>query len=224
MADEFSSLTIVHLLATVHHGGAERVVLELARRQRSLGANVMVLCLQQLGERGDQLRVLGTMAELQQEMGAFAEAEAHLTRLIAACTSAEDQPERFRSLHGMGTVLARRGAQVEAMKHFREALAGFTDQPALRARILHQMGQCAMKLNEAKTALEYLQESLAIYQELNDDKARARLLVDVGNAQVLLGNKDDAVDLFEEAADLCEDQGDLRATTIIRKATKGLNS
>lgn len=50
MADEFSGLKIVHLLTTVHHGGAERVVLELARRQRRLGADVMVLCLQQLGE------------------------------------------------------------------------------------------------------------------------------------------------------------------------------
>jgi glycosyltransferase involved in cell wall biosynthesis len=35
---------------TVHHGGAERVVLELARRQRALGAAVSVVCVQQLGE------------------------------------------------------------------------------------------------------------------------------------------------------------------------------
>jgi hypothetical protein len=84
------------------------------------------------------------------------------------------------------------------------------------------MGISALHLVESHTALEYLQESLAIYTELKDDKARARLLVDVGNAQVALGNKVDAKELFEEAADMCEGQGDLRATTIIRKASKGL--
>lgn len=50
MAEQLSGHTIVHLLTTVHHGGAERVVLELAQRQRDLGADVRVICLQQKGE------------------------------------------------------------------------------------------------------------------------------------------------------------------------------
>ena len=50
MIQPFSGPTIVHVLTTVQHGGAERVVLELARRQRDLGANASVICLQQLGE------------------------------------------------------------------------------------------------------------------------------------------------------------------------------
>jgi tetratricopeptide (TPR) repeat protein len=178
--------------------------------------------LARLGDRGDQLRVLGSIAELHQEMGALTEAEAHLQRLVQVCTNPEDQPQRYRALHGLGTVLAKKGQHPEAFKHLKDALPGFTDQPPMRARILHQMGLSALAQGESKTALEYLQESLAIYTELKDDKARARVLVDVGNAQVALGNKDDAKDLFEEAADMCESQGDMRATTIIRKATKGL--
>ncbi len=50
MPDTLADQTIVHLLTTVHHGGAERVVLELARRQRDLGADAKVICLQQLGD------------------------------------------------------------------------------------------------------------------------------------------------------------------------------
>ena len=50
MIQPFSGPTIVHVLTTVQHGGAERVVLELARSQRDLGANASVICLQQLGE------------------------------------------------------------------------------------------------------------------------------------------------------------------------------
>jgi len=49
MSHDRAGPTIVHVLATVQHGGAERVVLELARAQRSGGADAEVLCLQQLG-------------------------------------------------------------------------------------------------------------------------------------------------------------------------------
>jgi tetratricopeptide (TPR) repeat protein len=208
----------------------EQALSAIASLHRQLGDNDNALTVMQqwvqllakLGERSDQIRVLGSIAELHQEMGALAEAEAHLQRLVRVCTHPEDQPQRSRALHGLGTTLARRGAHPEAFAYFREALPGFSDQPIVRARILHQMGISALHLVESHTALEYLQESLAIYTELKDDKARARLLVDVGNAQVALGNKVDAKELFEEAADMCEGQGDLRATTIIRKASKGL--
>lgn len=211
-----------------HH--QEQALSAIASLHRQLGKNDKALAVMQqwvqvlakLGDRGDQLRVLGSIAELHQEMGALTEAEAHLQRLVQVCTNPEDQPQRYRALHGLGTVLAKKGQHQEAFKHLKEALPGFSDQPPMRARILHQMGLSALAQNESKTALEYLQESLAIYTELKDDKARARVLVDVGNAQVALGNKDDAKDLFEEAADMCESQGDMRATTIIRKATKGL--
>ncbi len=222
------SLSAAKASNNLHH--QEQALSAIASLQRQLDQNDKALAtmqqwvqiLAQLGERSDQLRVLGNIAELQQEMGAYAEAEAHLARLVQVCSHTEDQPQRYRALHGLGTVMARRGAHQEAFNHFREALPGFAEQPAVRARILHQMGISALNLVESDSALEYLQESLAIYTELKDDKARARLLVDVGNAQVALGNKDDAKDLFEEAADMCENQGDLRATTIIRKATKGL--
>lgn len=211
-----------------HH--QEQALSAIASLHRQLGRNDKALAVMQewvqvlakLGDRSDQLRVLGSIAELHQEMGALAEAEAHLQRLVQVCINPEDQPQRFRALHGLGTVLAKRGQHQEAFKHFKEALPGFSEQPPMRARILHQMGLSALAQNESQTALEYLQESLAIYTELKDDKARARVLVDVGNAQVALGNKDDAKDLFDEAADMCENQGDMRATTIIRKATKGL--
>lgn len=49
MAGVLAGQKIIHLLTTIHHGGAERVVLELATRQRVLGAQISVLCLQQLG-------------------------------------------------------------------------------------------------------------------------------------------------------------------------------
>ncbi len=50
MVESLSGYEIVHLLTSVQHGGAERVVLQLAQNQRDLGADVSVICLQQLGD------------------------------------------------------------------------------------------------------------------------------------------------------------------------------
>ncbi|MBA3938883.1 MAG: tetratricopeptide repeat protein [Planctomycetes bacterium] len=208
----------------------EQVLSAMASLYRQLGQgdkalatmHQWVLVLAKLGDRADQLRVLGSMAEIQQEMGAYDEAEKHLRRLIEACTHPEDQHERVRAHHNLATILAKRGAHQDAVEHLTQALPGFADEPAIRARILHQLGYSALHLNDAKTALKHLEDSLELYDQIKDEKARARLLVDVGNAQVQLGNTDGAKQLFEQAANLCEDQGDMRATTIIRKASRGL--
>lgn len=50
MPGEMSGHRIVHVLTTVRHGGAERVVLDLARHQHRLGARPSVTCLHHLGD------------------------------------------------------------------------------------------------------------------------------------------------------------------------------
>lgn len=64
MSHDRAGPTIVHVLATVQHGGAERVVLELARAQRSGGAEAEVLCLQQLGALEPAFRAAGVPVTL----------------------------------------------------------------------------------------------------------------------------------------------------------------
>ena len=48
---------------------------------------------------------------------------------------------------------------------------------------------------------------------------RRRSLVGLGNAQSMMGKNDEAKDLFDMGADICEEQGDLQATQIISRAT-----
>ena len=50
MPGELTGYKIIHLLTTLNHGGAERVVLDLAHQQRELGAVVHVFCLQARGD------------------------------------------------------------------------------------------------------------------------------------------------------------------------------
>ncbi len=64
MVQPLSGHAIVHLLTSVQHGGAERVVLELARSQRDLGAVVGIVCLQQRGELAPAFESAGLTVSL----------------------------------------------------------------------------------------------------------------------------------------------------------------
>jgi glycosyltransferase involved in cell wall biosynthesis len=55
---------IVHVLTSVRHGGAERVVLDLAAYQRGVGAIPSVLCLHQLGDLQPRFTESGVPVEL----------------------------------------------------------------------------------------------------------------------------------------------------------------
>ena len=55
---------VVHVVTTVRHGGAERVVLELARAQRSRGWVPEVICLHALGELAREFESAGIPVEL----------------------------------------------------------------------------------------------------------------------------------------------------------------
>lgn len=63
--ESFSSGQIIlHVLTSVQHGGAERVVLELAQRQRQQGADARVLCVQQRGDLAPAFEAAGVPVAL----------------------------------------------------------------------------------------------------------------------------------------------------------------
>ncbi len=197
--------------------------------------NRWVTVLKDLGDRQDALQVLGTIAELHQERGAWFEAEAHLDRLLQVANRPEDQTARARALALMATVKSHNGSLTEAKTLLRAAI----DQlPAItpertRARLSYRLG--SLLLVEASghgghqpdgdlaaESLSWLQRAEHHLTHEDDDQARAKVLVAIGNAKALLGQVDEAKTVFDEAADLCEKQGDVRSTRIIRKATLGL--
>ncbi len=219
--------------AEAHNNPAhmEQALSALANLHRSLGEPEQALAIMQrwveilkvLGDRSDQLKVLGTMAEIQQERGALGEAEAHLRRLISVCTRPEDRSERIRAQHSLGVLLAKRGQFHEAIEFLGSALTGLGDrQPDDRAKLRYQIGSCHLALREGEAALTQFETALKDLDLEPEEKIHAKVLVGIGNAHGLLGRRDSAKQFFDQAAALCEKQGDVRATTIIRKATRDL--
>lgn len=215
----------------------ERILAAVAKLHRRAGDHDQALAvmhkwidvLADLGDRLERLHVLGTIAQVHEERGAYEEAEAHLRRLISVCTQSCDEDERLYAHHALAVLLAKLGQHIEAISHFEEAAEGYVRRASERheaesdlARLRYQWGNSLLHLNRPREAIEQFAASAAYYDSIGDQRARARGLVGIGNAHSLLEDMAEAKKLFDEAAQLCEEQGDMRATTIIRKATSGM--
>jgi tetratricopeptide (TPR) repeat protein len=217
----------------------ERVLAAVAKIQRKCELHEDALTtmhdwvevLKELGERQEQLRVLGSMASVHQERGALVEAEAHLRRLISVCNQAGDEPERLYAHHGLAVLLSKRLQHREAGEHYRQALVGYRRmfgddrserQSKLLATLHYQYASELLREGQADDAIQQFEAALSLPGQ--DENQRARVLVGMGNAQRLMGDEEAASESFSQAAELCEQQGDMRATSIIRKATTGHHS
>ena len=225
----------------------EPVLAAIARVHRSRGEHdaavaVMqkwVAVLKQQGDRADALVVLGSIAEVYQDKGAWDEAEAHLQRLVRVTGTPADRDLHARTLRQLAGIEARRGAWSEARAHLTEAieaLGTMTDETraALSAQLGHvclQQADAIIKRGDDRriasgshpdcllAAVDHLEVAERLLRAAHDEPARARVLVDLGNAKALLGRLREAKSAFDQAADACESQGDVRATQLIRRAT-----
>ncbi len=211
----------------------ERILAALAKLYRQCGAHDQALqtmhrwteVLRDLGDRQERLRVIGSIAKVHQERGAYDEAETHLRRLISVCNPQDDAAELAFAEHGLAVILVARQQEAEAVEHFVKALDLMrslgSDATVTRRlpQVLHQYGNCLLQLERADPALECFNELLRLPAEQVGERLRARALVGLGNAYAQIGEERRAHEFFAQAAVLCEQQGDLRATRIIRRAT-----
>ena len=156
-----------------------------------------------------------------------------VTKSRALHSTRGDVPQRPRVLivddaDGMRAYLAAlfeaRGFEVDTCEDGRRALALLEkckDDPTVEARlpqIVYQYANSLLQLGRSDEALERFNE--ALQADPDNVRSRARALVGIGNAHHHLGNEGLAKEFFDQAASLCEEQGDLRATKIIRRATR----
>lgn len=208
---------------------AEEALAAVVRQQRAAGDHAAALAnlrrwselLRRTGDRAHEVQVLGEIAEVGRQTGDWGQAEQALRDLIAACADGQHRAQLVDAHHHLGVLTARRGDLAGGLDHLQRALTLLGDLPAhgIRAQLHYRVGNLQLRLDRAADALPHLQAALAANP---DDKLRPRILVDLGNAQAMLGQDDLAGDLFEQAAKVAEKQGDMRATTLIRRGAGGL--
>ena len=225
------SLTAAEKHDNLQHQEQALAALANVHRQRGAAADALaamqrwVEILKRLGERADTLRVIGQIAEVHREQGHTGEAEATLRKLIDVTTRPEDIRERRRAKAALGLLLSRHGDLAEATDLLDQALAEHgNEEPAEQARLLEQVGTNRLKQGDVEAGQANYELALACLDRQDDPKLRAKILVGLGNAHSAGGNRDQAKDFLDRAAEVSERQGDLRATTIIRRATRDLSA
>lgn len=207
----------------------EEALAAVVRQQRAAGdaAGAMASlrrwteALRRIGDHEHEISALGEQVEVARQTGDWSAAELALRELVAACGDPAHRVQLIDAHHHLGVLMVRRGDLEGGLDHLRRALELLGDLPAYgtRAQLLYRIGNIELRQDRAAPALRHLQAALAANP---DEKLRPRILVDLGNAQAMLGQEDVAIELFEQAAKVAEKQGDMRATTIIRRGAGGL--
>ena len=108
-----------------------------------------------------------------------------------------------------------RGHLSEGSRRLEAALARRGDAPpAVRAKALNVAAIVAHRQGRPEAAKAYLEEALAAYRELGDERGVARMLSNLGGVAALEGDLERAVALFEETLPLHRKAEDDRALMI----------
>ena len=82
--------------------------------------------------------------------------------------------------------------------------------PELRARALHAAGSLATRHGDYESAAALFEESLALWEELDDAAGTARSLLSMGTVAAEQGDQERAIELSERSAELYQESGDQR--------------
>jgi predicted ATPase/DNA-binding SARP family transcriptional activator len=108
-----------------------------------------------------------------------------------------------------------RGDLAEGRGWLHEALTrGRSAAPELRARALHAAGSLATRQGDYEAAAALFEESLAIWEELDDAAGTARSLLSLGTVAAEQGDQERAIELSERAAALYDESGDQRGQAL----------
>lgn len=221
----------------------ERCLATLARLRRQAGDNdgaleltrAWLALVQELGDSGEEIRALGSLASLSREAGILDESETHLRRLLALCEDGKHERERAFADRGLAALLIKRGEHTEALTHLDRAVAYY--EPALRdpnaslerlqvlERVLSYRAGCHSRQGHAQQARDDLERCLQILEgpipEAKRDRNHlAAVLGGLASASRLLDRPGDADDYLRRAQAVCEEQGTVRATRVLRQHTE----
>ncbi|CAH1788639.1 unnamed protein product [Owenia fusiformis] len=129
---------------------------------------------------------------------------------------------KSRSLDNIGRVYARRGDFKDAIEIWEEKLP-MAKSDLEKTWLYHEMGRCHFQIGNYEEARDFGEKSKAAANESDDEVWQLNATVLVAQAEVKLGDLQNAVDSFETALDMAKVQGDSAAESAIKKALQDAN-
>jgi tetratricopeptide (TPR) repeat protein len=157
----------------------------------------------------DQADALERLAIAQQHLGRYADAEHSARAALAIDRRISDRTHEGVTLGLLGTLLARRERNEEALDHFRQHLAIVRetgDRPR-EAQVLNNIGLVLLRWGRYLDAVDDIRAGIELAREVGNPTVQAIGLNNLGLALQRLGRTDDALDALGRAAVLAQEVG-----------------
>jgi len=133
------------------------------------------------------------------------------------------QDAESRGLDNLGRVYARMGKFDKAIQVWERKLP-LSKTPIETTWLCHELGRCYLEVEQAATARDLGERSLAAAREAGDDMWQLHALVLISQAEVKDGRLSEGLDSFQRAQDMAEALGDAKAQQAIKKAIEDVNA
>ncbi|PWA17839.1 hypothetical protein CCH79_00008272, partial [Gambusia affinis] len=127
-----------------------------------------------------------------------------------------------RALANIGSIYAETKQFEKAIEFWIERIP-YVHEGLENTWMLHEIGCCYLELNYPEKARDYALCSIAAAEEMFEDMWQLRASVLAGQCELILGNFESSVSLFEKALSLAELENDGTARKAIQKALKEAN-
>jgi DNA-binding SARP family transcriptional activator/tetratricopeptide (TPR) repeat protein len=180
---------------------------ELASAQQSaLGAA------RRAGDRAGQAEAHRYLAQAQIRLGAYADAAAHLTEVIALSRELGQDAIEARAHIDLVRALEMQDRYPEALSHAEQSLQLYraAGHRSGEASALNTIAWCRAHLGAHHQALRDCQQALALHRELGNRVGEANVLDSLGYVHLHLGHHAEAIACYQQAFEVHGDAGDLR--------------
>jgi tetratricopeptide (TPR) repeat protein/transcriptional regulator with XRE-family HTH domain len=180
---------------------------ELASVQQSaLGAA------RRAGDRAGQAEAHRYLAQAQIRLGAYADAAAHLTEVIALSRELGRNNIEARAHIDLARALELQDRYPEALSHAGQSLQLYraAGHRSGEASALNTLGWCHAHLGAHHQALQDCQQALTLHRELGNRVGEANVLDSLGYIHLHLGHHAEAIACYKQAFEVHGEAGDLR--------------
>jgi DNA-binding SARP family transcriptional activator/tetratricopeptide (TPR) repeat protein/DNA-binding XRE family transcriptional regulator len=165
---------------------------------------------ERLADPASQARAHRALSNVSIQLGAFADAHAHLGQALRLYRQTGDTTGEGRAHESLAFSYNREGRLRESLEHSEQSLRLFQagGQRFRQAMAWNNIGWCHAQLGHHDQAIASCRQALAIYQELGQSAEEAATWDSLGYAYLHLGDHDEAARCYETAARQFSARGD----------------
>lgn len=127
---------------------------------------------------------------------------------------AKENRDRADAMATIGTACQRKGNYEESARMYEDALRLVGDCVCReQAVILQGLGNVKMFVGELDAALDYLQQSREVFEEVGDEAGSVSVLNNIGSVHYKKGDYDGSLEFYQKSLGLSEKLGNLELTT-----------